>query len=136
MKVTLDTNILISGTFWTGDSFKILNLIDTNKIKCVLSEEILKEYNKVINSEEIIDKVENKKLITLKIIEKVISNSIIIEPKIKINISEDPDDNKVLECAIEGSVDYIITNDAHLLKIKEYKGIKIINSAKFIKILR
>src|SRR3989344_4454524 len=103
MKVTLDTNILISGTFWTGDSFKILNLIDTNKIKCVLSEEILKEYNKVINSEEIIDKVENKKLITLKIIEKVISNSIIIDPKIKVNISEDPDDNKVLECAIEGS---------------------------------
>lgn len=34
IKVVLDTNILISATFWTGDSFKILKLIEDKKIKC------------------------------------------------------------------------------------------------------
>jgi len=67
MKVTLDTNVLISGTFWSGDSFRILELIDKKKIKCALSEEIIKEYYKIANSDEIIEKKENKKLIISKI---------------------------------------------------------------------
>ncbi len=43
MKVTLDTNVLVSGTFWTGDSFRILNLIDKNKLRNITSKEIIKE---------------------------------------------------------------------------------------------
>ena len=50
-----------------------------------------------------------------------------IEPKQKIDIiKDDPDDNKVIECAIESSSDYIVTYDKHLIKLKEYKRIKII----------
>ena len=62
MKVTLDTNVMVSGTFWTGDSFAILNLIDQNKLKNVTSKEIIKEYYEVINSDEIIGKIKDKKL--------------------------------------------------------------------------
>ena len=58
MKVTLDTNVLISGTFWTGDSFRILDLIDRKKIICVLSEQIIEEYYKTAQSNEIIEKME------------------------------------------------------------------------------
>lgn len=38
MKVTLDTNVLVSGSFWSGDSFKILTLIDEGRILCVFDE--------------------------------------------------------------------------------------------------
>jgi len=131
IKVTLDTNVLISGTFWTGDSFKILELIDQGKIICILSEEILEEYNRVLMSDEIIEKVENKNLLVSKIIQKVISKSIIVKPQIKIDIVEDPEDNKFIETAITGKVDYIISQDKHLLKIKEYLGIKIITPKEF-----
>src|SRR3989344_1653972 len=59
----------------------------------------------------------------------------LMEPKQKINVvKDDPDDNKVIECAIESSSDYIITYDKHLLRIKEYKGIKIITPEEFNKI--
>ena len=84
MKVTLDTNVLVSGTFWTGDSFRILNLIDKNKLRNITSKEIIKEYYEVINSDEIIDKVEDKKLKMLKIAHKVINNSEIVESSVKI----------------------------------------------------
>lgn len=135
MRVTLDTNVLVSGTFWTGDSFRILNLIDKNKLKNVTSREIIKEYYKVINSDEIIDKVKDKKLRMLKIAHKVINNSEIIEPSVKINtIKEDPDDNKILECAKAGNADYIISNDSHLLKIKAFENIPILTPVQFIKI--
>jgi len=134
LKVTLDTNVLISGSFWTGDSFKILDLIDQKKIICILSKEIIAEYDKIIGGDEIIEKIENKSLILSKIVQKAISNSEIIESKNKLNIvKDDPSDNKILECAKEGKADFIITNDNHLLKLKEFEGIKIITPKEFLK---
>ena len=60
----------------------------------------------------------------------------LMEPKQKINVvKDDPDDNKVIECAIESSSDYIITYDKHLLRIKEYKGIKILKPEEILKII-
>ena len=136
MKVILDTNVLISGTFWTGNSFRILDLIDKNKLRNITSKEIIKEYYEVINSDEIIDKVEDKKLKMLKIAHKVINNSEIVVPSVKINIiKDDPDDNKILECAIAGNVDCIVSNDKHLLKLKEFKGIKILTPKEFLSLM-
>ena len=134
MKVTLDVNILVSGTFWTGNSFIILNKIDRKEIKSVTSKEIIREYDEVISSDEIIEKIENKKLILLKVVQKVIMNSASVEPKARLNIvKEDKDDNKILECAKEGNVDYIITQDKHLLKLKSFEGIEIVEPDEFLK---
>lgn len=133
MKVTLDTNVLVSGTFWTGYSFTILNLIDKNKLRNITSKEIIKEYYEVINSDEIIDKIKDKRLRLLKIAHKVINNSEIVEPSLKIDIIKgDPDDNKILECAIAGNVDCIISNDKHLLKLKKFRNIPILTPDDFV----
>ena len=53
IKVTLDTNVLVSGTFWTGDPYRILDLIDQKRVCCVLSKEVISEYRKTVNSREI-----------------------------------------------------------------------------------
>lgn len=133
MKVTLDTNVLVSGTFWTGDSFTILNSIYKNKLRNITSKEIIKEYYEVINSDEIIDKIKDKRLRMLKIVHRVINNSEVVEPSMKIDIiKDDPDDNKILECAIAGNVDCIVSNDKHLLKLKEYKNIPILTPDEFV----
>jgi len=132
-KVTLDTNILISGTFWTGSSFKILDMIDKKMVESVSSKDILSEYDKIIKSEEIAEKIENRNLMMSKISQNVISNSRLVEPKEKLDIvKDDPNDNIILECANEGKVDFLITNDKHLLKIKEFEGIKIVTPEEFL----
>lgn len=132
-KLTLDTNVLISGTFWSGDSFKIIESISKGELLCVLSKEILNEYKNVLKRDEIMEKTEAKSLIVSKASEKVINESTIVEPKIKQDvIRDDPSDNKILECAREGKVDYIITNDRHLLKIKEFESIKIVTPKEFL----
>ena len=59
MKVTLDTNVIISGTFWTGDSYRVLEAINNFGIELVISREILDEYLDVIDREEIIEKLHN-----------------------------------------------------------------------------
>ncbi|MGV8161929.1 MAG: putative toxin-antitoxin system toxin component, PIN family [Candidatus Nanoarchaeia archaeon] len=137
LKVTLDTNILISGSFWTGDSFRILELIDKHKIISVLSNEIIEEYYETLISPEILKKVKNKALLLTTVAQKIITNSVIVSPSTKINlITEDFDDNKILECAKEGKVDYIITKDNHLLKFKKFERIQIITPDEFLRIYR
>lgn len=137
MRITVDTNVLISGTFWTGDSFRILDMIDKKKLSNISSREIIEEYNEAIKSDEIVEKVDNKKLKMTKIVHNVIKNSEIVEPTTKLDvIKDDTDDNRVLECAKEGKVSHVITNDNHLLKLKEFEGIKILTPEEFLRILK
>lgn len=137
LKITLDTNILISGTFWTGPSFRILDLIDKWKITLILSEEILFEYKRIIKSTEIMEKVDNKDLILFEASKRIIINSLIVKPSIKLDVvKDDPDDNIILECANAGKADYIVTNDKHILKIKVFEGIKILTPSEFLRVLK
>lgn len=134
MKITVDTNVLISSTFWNGNSNNIIELVENNKIELILSEEIIEEFIKVLNYKEIQGKIKDKNLEMKRSVEKIVSISKIVIPKLKINISEDPDDNKILECAVEGEADYVISQDNHLLKLKEYNGIKILTPKEFLEI--
>ncbi|MCK4491634.1 MAG: putative toxin-antitoxin system toxin component, PIN family [Candidatus Altiarchaeales archaeon] len=47
-------------------------------------------------------------------------------------IKEDSEDNRVIECALESKADYIISGDRHLLTMRRYKGIKILNAKRFL----
>ena len=134
MRITVDTNILVSSIFWKGVSFKILETIFREKIGLVLSEGIIEEFINVLNSEEIMDKVREKKLEINYAIDEVIAFAEIVYPSEKFDVvEEDSDDNKILECAVEGKVDYIVSNDKHLLKIGEFRGIRILTSEDFVK---
>jgi len=135
MKVVLDTNILVSGTFWKGDSDKIIEIIDKGEVELILCKELIDEYFDVINRDEIIDKIKNKNLVLNKSIHNIINNSNLVVPLEKFDIiKEDSDDNVVLECAVEGKVDYIVTQDNHILKLGEFQGIKIITPEEFLKL--
>ncbi len=66
-------------------------------------------------------------------LEVLLANSVLVEPKENINIiKEDPDDNKFLECAVEACADYIISGDAHLLKLQQFRGIEILSPKEFL----
>ncbi len=47
-------------------------------------------------------------------------------------IKEDPDDDRVLECAVDGRADYIVSGDRHLLKLGEFRGIPILTVRQFM----
>lgn len=123
MRVVLDSNIFIS-TFLKGS----------------LAEEILRFCNKgIINnsiSQEIINEIIHKLHQKFKIRErdiKIFANLITsfsqkVAPKEKVTSNpEDPQDNKILECARAAQADLIITLDHHLLKIKKFKNITLIH---------
>ncbi|MBI2658466.1 putative toxin-antitoxin system toxin component, PIN family [Candidatus Woesearchaeota archaeon] len=133
MKITVDTNILVSATFWNGASDKIISKVEAKEIELVLSAEILNEYAGVLEYDEIKSKIKDKNLETKRTISKIIAISSIIEPKIRLSvIKDDPDDDRILECAIAGRVDYIVSSNNHLLKLKTYEGIQIVTPQEFL----
>ena len=137
MRITVDTNVLISSTFWCGDSDKIIEKVEHKKLELVLSKEIIEEFAKVLGYEEIQQKIKDKNLEMRRTVEKIVSISKIIDTKQEFDvITEDSDDNKILECAVEGNADYIVSQDVHLLKLKEFNGIKILTPEEFLDVLR
>ena len=96
--------------------------IATDNIEEILKSVAIDEFSEVLkrdfeyNEEEIND-----------IIETVLAFVRLAEPKEKLDIiKEDPDDNKILECAIASRSEYILTYDNHLLNLNEFRGVRIV----------
>ena len=125
MRAILDTNVFVSGIFWEGNfCSQIIDKWRNKEFELVSSIEILDELVKTLKDfkiqmpDEMIEEWRNL----------IIENSIIVEPTTKLDvIKEDPDDNKFLEAGVTGKANFIISQDNHLLKLKEYQGIKIVN---------
>jgi uncharacterized protein len=131
MKIAIDTNFLVSATQWDYSvSNKLLQNLIRNNAEIFASKEILDEFAEVLKRDFQYSKEE-----VSDIFNKVLQFLTIITPIKKVDIvKEDADNNKIIECALEGNVEYILSYDNHLLKLKEFQGIKIITPEKFLKI--
>jgi predicted nucleic acid-binding protein len=56
-------------------------------------------------------------------------------PTESVKVSDDPDDDRVLEAAVAGEADYIVTGDDDLLRPGEFRGTRIVTPALFLAIL-
>jgi len=123
MRITADTNFFISATQWDNSvAHKLLIRLIKTDAEIFTTKEILEELAEVLQRDFKYEEEEIKE-----IIEVVLSFTAIIEPTEKIDIiKDDPDDNKVIECAVASSSDYIITYDKHLLEIGKFRDIHII----------
>ena len=55
-----------------------------------------------------------------------------LNPKKKVSaIKDDPEDDRILECALECNADCIVTQDNHLLKLREFQNIAILTPQEF-----
>lgn len=133
MRVILDTNIFVSGIHWKqGASGRVVDSWLEGKFELISSQEIIDEIVETLRDFKInipIDKI----LLWVSILA---DNAILVEPSLLFDIiKEDTDDNKFLEAGVEGNADYIVSQDSHLLKLKEFRGIKIVKPEEFLGIL-
>lgn len=129
MKVIIDTNVLISGIFFSGPLYEILKAWRDHKLELIISEEILNEYKLVC------DRLSLKypQIDTTEILDLIIKNAHFFQPIIiDEQITADPDDDKFLTCAISSNVGIIISGDKHLLDSSGYEGIEILAPSQFI----
>jgi putative PIN family toxin of toxin-antitoxin system len=129
LKVVLDTNVLISAILFGGKPRQILEKAIRGEIRLCLSEPILEELSEVLRR----SKFDYSPEMIQVILTELTGIADFVNPSETIDVVlEDPDDDRILECAVEAKVNYIITGDVHLLKLSRYQDIEIVNVVGFL----
>ena len=128
-RVVLDTNIFISALIFGGVPLQVVELCREKKIHLIVSSPILLELARILQV-----KFDFNKKMALDVLSEIKRVSTVVSPTAKIEIiHKDRDDNKIVECAVEGLAQYIVSGDSHLLDLGHYKNIKILTASSFIK---
>jgi putative PIN family toxin of toxin-antitoxin system len=129
VKVVLDTNVFVSGAFFSGPPFQILRAWNDGKIQLVVSPEIPEEYRRV---GEIL--AEDHPNIDLNpILDFVIRNAeVYAAPPLPEPVCEDPDDDKFLACALISESKVVVSGNRHLLKVSGFRKIEVLKPRDFV----
>lgn len=113
MRVVLDTNVFISGVFFSGPPHQILKAWRDGEVQVVVSAQILDEYQRVGHTlGEWFADVDIAPILELLAVEaEMVSSSTLSHP-----VCEDPDDDKFLACALTSGTKFVISGDKQLLK--------------------
>ncbi len=124
--VVYDTNVLISGMIWGGTPYDCIALAQENKVEGITCSEILDEF-----SEKLTNKFNASPSRTAEIVAELLNfhQAVKITNHLK-NVTANPDDDKIIECAVIGGATHIVTGDKkHLLPLRSYQGILIVKAA-------
>ena len=134
MKAVLDTNVLISGVIATGVPHKLLVKGFNHEYQIVVSVETITEFRETLlkyperfhmDEDEVQEEVE-----TIRYFAEFVA------PQEDITaVENDPDDDKFLEAAVAGDVDYLVSGDGHLLSLDSFRGIGIVEPRTFYELL-
>lgn len=127
MKVVFDTNVFIAAALRGGFAEDLIELSAKDQIRLLTSEEILTELRQKLLS-KFAWTAERVDFFIARI--RMTSEIIKIKEKIDV-ITRDPKDNKILECALSGNANIIVTSDQDLIRLKVFKGIAIIHPRTF-----
>jgi len=132
LKAVLDTNIYISAILFGGNPERIRRLSKEGKVEILISEAIIGEIAEVLRR-----KFNWQSWQISQVIDEIRGFTTLVVPKRTISqIKEDEADNRVLECAVEGGAQYIVSGDKrHLLSLREYQGIRIVKVEEFLKVV-
>jgi uncharacterized protein len=121
MRVVFDTNIFISALVIPGGlAEKAVSRVIEGRDELFISSDIIKEVLSVLSSKF------GREREALSHVAVVLSEwGELVEPNQRLRVFRDEPDNRIVECAAFGKADLIVTGDKEMLRLKEYKGIKI-----------
>ncbi len=130
-RVVFDTNILFSAVGWRGNPHRCVQVARGGKCLSVTCEQILAELVEKLRLKRGLDAGQTAEISDeIRAFSKVIT----IPGKLKV-IAADPDDDAILECAVIGEAQYLISGDRHLLELANYQGIRIVKATEFLTLL-
>jgi putative PIN family toxin of toxin-antitoxin system len=129
MKVVFDSNILIAALLFPGGRAEaaVANIFD-GVDDLVISRPIIQEVLSVLASKFSRDKEELSRVAVV-----IGEMGQIVEPSRRLAVLRDEPDNRILECAVEGNAEAIVTGDKAMLATGEYEGIRLVTLADYLK---
>ncbi len=120
MRVVLDTNVIISALLFGGKPLEVLKLAEAGAFIMLTSPPLRRETERILAERFLWE----NRVITLAC-GPLWDAAVVIEPAFSLTDCPDPDDNRVLECAVAGIADCIVTGDKVLLRMHPFQGIAI-----------
>ena len=124
-----DTNVLLSSVGWRGRPFQCVELARAGVVEGVICQELL---------DELVDKLQSKLSFDSEQAMEVVADVlgflriVPISGLLKV-VAADPDDDKVVECAVVAAATHIVTGDRrHLIPLSKFQGIQIVSPAEFL----
>ena len=123
MKVVFDTNVFVSAlTFRGGRGEQALRRILEGRDSLVLSKPILDELLRILAT-----KFSREREELARVAVYLAELAQMVDPPERIDVLSDKPDNRILECAVAGGADVIVTGDHSVLKLGDFRGIKIVS---------
>jgi len=130
VRIVIDTNVIISAIFWTGKPKQLLNKVRHKKVIYLTSKDLLDELRDILVRKDKPFKLsegEAERAVT-----GIQELGEIVQTHSQVTVCKDQRDNQVIECAIDGEAEYIVSGDIHLLELKTFRGVKIITVSDFL----
>ncbi len=129
--VTADTNIYISALNFSGAPRRFLIEAIAGSVRLAVSAPILDEIEGVLRDKFSWSPEAIRDALTL-----LAGCATVVVPTESIDVVyDDPDDNRILECAVSAGSRFIVTGDAHLLRLGNFRDIRIVGVVNFLKLL-
>lgn len=131
-RVVADTNVMVSAVISGGKPRELLRRCIRGQVDLVLSPAILDEVVDVLGrpkfemNEEEVDRIAWALIQTAEFVEARSSLQV---------VEEDPDDDVILETAVDGRAGFVVSGDKHLLGLKRYEDVRILSVAGFLEVL-
>jgi len=128
LRVVLDTNVYVAAfTHPQGWSFHLWRQALSGRHKLLVSPAIVDEIADVLRLS--FGWSDDRIIVRLKLLTKVAD--IVVPSNALQVIKEDDDDNRILECAVDGKADLIVSHDHHLRRLKAFEGIGTVHPVDF-----
>jgi hypothetical protein len=135
LRVVFDTNVLVSIIIRSGKPRELWNYVMDGRISLILSDELIEEFNDVVSRSQLKRYLKRPRLMRFQRVLIQLAKIYTIRTHFRL-VTADSDDNMVLDAAYSGRADYITSGDKHLLRLGEFKGIRIVTVDGMIKILK
>jgi uncharacterized protein len=130
MRAVADTNVVVSGLLWQGPPYRVLERARLGDIELFTSPSLLAELREVLSRRKLARRVELAGLEPSGLVLRYAALSRVIMPVgIIPTVADDPDDDEVLACALAARAEVIVSGDSHLLKLGEFRGIRILRAS-------
>lgn len=131
LTVTADTNLYVSALVFGGKPLEFLERARAGEIDLTVSEDIIAEVAHVLR-----DKFGWETVQVARAYDIIIGCARVVEPTERLRVvREDPDDDRILECAVAARAHVLITGDLDLRHMREFRGIRIVPLAELGEIL-
>jgi putative PIN family toxin of toxin-antitoxin system len=127
-RVTLDSNVYLSGFVFGGKPKRVLELAIDGEIEVAVSDPIIQEVRR-----HLLGKFGWSEPRAAEAVGSIAEFAKHVTPTETIDtVPTDPDDNRVLECAVSAGSQTIMTGDDDLLRLVAFRGIEIVRVADFL----